>query len=430
MFASFPSSFAQLSDTRKKETKNEATATKETQPELEGSWSCPQCTFINSEGIQCAMCGYTVRDVEQEFEDKEMNASANPEPIPLTLGECKKHQTYAVEKFLGKYEIVFPNTEESVVGTIISKGKAHRVFRRENVHTLHSRDRWIREMRQVKPGEKPVKIIKKRKRRRSSKSKSIPESSSSNKLAENDKSLENLELFGHWQTIEWKRQEVKEDGKIPRGKYGHVEVWTESHIPKGCAHVDRPRIASIAKKLGIEYAKAMTGFEVKSGRSLPVISGIVVLEDHKDLILTAWKQMEAERKRKLEEAKVRKNLRLWRSLIRKTIIHQKVMSGENVFEYRQLQKANQKSKKKNEKAVVNRFNLGAEESKHSAKKRRKVSEEDFIDEESTKKLARTFVSKGRHKHEFRREDEIYDESTGLWSKTCFTCGKIIKWREL
>ena len=27
-----------------------------------------------------------------------------------------------------------------------------------------------------------------------------------------------------------------------------------------------------------------------------------------------------------------------------------------------------------------------------------------------------------HKHEYRREDEAYDQGTGMWSKTCTVCG--------
>jgi len=300
--------------------------------EKEEAWACSICTFVNNRntGSMCAMCGSKRRRVEMNEkskkrkrekrkqgggeegdasacatsttssltdglsssllspsappvkknngeerehdhddddakEDDDLNQSVEQEPIPLTLGECKKHPIYAVEHFLTKFQVIRPKGKEHIVGTIISKGKVYHVYRRCNVHTLQSREKWIRSLRQVKEGEDPVKLVRGRRRK-------------------GEEEGQQIALFGEWQTNRWKRPKINQDGSIPRSKYGHVEVWTKGHLPLGCLHVDLPRCERIAKKLGIQFAPAMTGFEVKSGRSVPVISGIVVRGEDAEIV--------------------------------------------------------------------------------------------------------------------------------------------------
>lgn len=43
--------------------------------------------------------------------------------------------------------------------------------------------------------------------------------------------------------------------------------------------------AKIAKRLGFDYAEAVTNFEFKKGRAFPVISGIVVASENEEAIL-------------------------------------------------------------------------------------------------------------------------------------------------
>lgn len=46
-------------------------------------------------------------------------------------------------------------------------------------------------------------------------------------------------------------------------------------------------VAKIARKLGFNYAEAVTSFEFKKGRAFPVISGIVVASENEQTILEA-----------------------------------------------------------------------------------------------------------------------------------------------
>lgn len=48
-------------------------------------------------------------------------------------------------------------------------------------------------------------------------------------------------------------------------------------------------VAKIARKLGFNYAEAVTSFEFKKGRAFPVISGIVVASENEQTILEASK---------------------------------------------------------------------------------------------------------------------------------------------
>lgn len=50
-------------------------------------------------------------------------------------------------------------------------------------------------------------------------------------------------------------------------------------------HLRLPRLFYVAKRLEIDYAPAMVGFEYKNGQSFPVFDGIVVCSEFKDAIL-------------------------------------------------------------------------------------------------------------------------------------------------
>lgn len=66
---------------------------------------------------------------------------------------------------------------------------------------------------------------------------------------------------------------------------GQVDVWSEKCLPPGTVHLRLPRVVPIAKRLEIDFAPAMVGFEFRNGRSFPVFEGIVVCAEFKDAIL-------------------------------------------------------------------------------------------------------------------------------------------------
>lgn len=61
-------------------------------------------------------------------------------------------------------------------------------------------------------------------------------------------------------------------------------MWSEKCLPPGTVHLKLPRVFSVAKRLEIDYAPAMVGFEYKNGQSYPIFDGIVVCAEFKDII--------------------------------------------------------------------------------------------------------------------------------------------------
>ena len=136
-----------------------------------------------------------------------------------------------------------------------------------------------------------------------------------------------IELFGYWQTEAYVPPAAV-DGIVPKSDKGTVELLSEHMLPRGCTHIARPRAGAgvvtreakggggggggccrpllccffssssclsslhhrvflllllllliagrVAKRLGIDYAAAVIGFEYKQGRPFPKIQGIVV----------------------------------------------------------------------------------------------------------------------------------------------------------
>ena len=86
-------------------------------------------------------------------------------------------------------------------------------------------------------------------------------------------------------------------------------------VPAGAAHVPLPGTVRVCKKLGIDYAEAVTGFEFGSKMAVPFIQGVVVAAENEDLLRDAWK-VEAAEKRKREELKAEKKiLQTWRKFL-------------------------------------------------------------------------------------------------------------------
>ena len=61
------------------------------------------------------------------------------------------------------------------------------------------------------------------------------------------------------------------------------------HLLQGVVHLRMKRLAPVCKKLGINYAPAMAGFEVRGRNgSVPVIDGVVIHEDNEDIVREAY----------------------------------------------------------------------------------------------------------------------------------------------
>ena len=51
-----------------------------------------------------------------------------------------------------------------------------------------------------------------------------------------------------------------QNGTIPKNSYGNMDCFVPSMVPKGAVHVPLRSTVRICKRLGIDYAEAVTGF--------------------------------------------------------------------------------------------------------------------------------------------------------------------------
>ena len=67
-----------------------------------------------------------------------------------------------------------------------------------------------------------------------------------------------------------------------------MELWSEKCLPSGTVHINLPRIVPLAKKLEIDFAPAMVGYEIRNRKTVPVFEGIVVCKEYESLLLEVY----------------------------------------------------------------------------------------------------------------------------------------------
>ncbi|RUS76983.1 hypothetical protein EGW08_015270 [Elysia chlorotica] len=232
-------------------------------------------------------------------EDDEIKGQLLVRPMPTSIGDLKNHPLYALRRHLLKFEAIYPDTAMPL-GYI----KQEPIYARECVQTLHSRDNWLKEGRMVRLGEQPYKMVKSRPKW--------------NKPKDNPDELD-LELYGEWQTEKYIPPPAV-NGKVPKNEYGNLELFKPWMLPLGTVQLKVNGLQRIARKLGIDVAPAMIGWDHHSGHAHPVFDGVVVCEEHADTLMVAWTEdQEIQEQREIEkvEKRVYGN---WRLLIRGLLI--------------------------------------------------------------------------------------------------------------
>ncbi|KAM6061967.1 DNA repair protein complementing XP-C cells isoform 2-T2 [Chlamydotis macqueenii] len=203
------------------------------------------------ETLQPYRSPYVERDKKEE---NEFQVKLQDQPLPTAIGEYKNHPLYALKRHLLKYQAIYPESA-AVLG--YCRGEA--VYSRDCIHTLHSKDTWLKKARVVRIGEVPYKMVK-----------GFSNQARKARLAEPaNRDKEDLALFGHWQTEEY-QPPIAVDGKVPRNEYGNVYLFLPSMLPVGCVQLRLPNLNRLARKLDIDCAQAITGFDFHGGYSHPV----------------------------------------------------------------------------------------------------------------------------------------------------------------
>ncbi|KGO49101.1 Rad4 beta-hairpin domain 1 [Penicillium expansum] len=262
-------------------------------------------------GYQRARKSKTAVDKLEETRDLQPNQPEKKKTTQTvdTLQSLRTSTEFVLERFLRREEALRPGAEP--VRTFIAgkgaRAKEEPVFRRADVLKCLSAESWHKEGRQTKPGVvalkrvpiRAVTLIRKRE---------VDELHRQT----GEKPLQGL--YARDQT-EYIIPPPIQDGRIPKNEYGNIDCFVPSMVPAGAAHVPLPGTVRVCKKLGIDYAEAVTGFEFGSKMAVPVIQGVVVAAENEDLLRDAWK-VEAAEKRKREELKAEKKiLQTWRKFL-------------------------------------------------------------------------------------------------------------------
>lgn len=193
-------------------------------------------------------------DKEDHLEEqKEVADLHDKQGLPKTISECKNHPRYVLARHLLKFEAIYPR-DADVLGYVNKEP----VYRRECVKLLRSKDSWHRQGRQVIEGEAAYNVVKAR-----------PKWDRQNEVLIKDLPLE---VFGDWQTEPYKPP-VAENGRVPRNKFGNVELFHEDMLPIGTVHLKLPGLNRIADELGVDCVPAVVGFEGVGRGCHPVLEG-------------------------------------------------------------------------------------------------------------------------------------------------------------
>ncbi|KAJ1391145.1 Transglutaminase-like [Sesbania bispinosa] len=338
------------------------------------------------------------------LEDIELETRALTEPLPTNQQAYKSHPLYALEKWLTKYQVLHPK------GPILGFCSGHPVYPRTCVQTVKTRERWLREGLQVKPNEHPVKELN-----RSIKPQKVQDSEADDYGCTDSK--ENMKLYGKWQ-LEPLNLPHAVNGIVPKNERGQVEVWSEKCLPPGTVHIRFPRAFSVAKRLEIDYAPAMVGFEFKNGRSHPVFDGIVVCAEFKDALLEAYAEEDERRRAEEKRRDEAQALSRWYQLLSSIVTRQRLNNHYNNILSSEMSNDVQCMNDN----VSNATACGSYD-KNQTPRHHQVNKCD------TNLDASLSTPVKDHEHVFLKEYESFDKETSLLTKRC-QCGFSIQVEEL
>ncbi|XP_063147747.1 DNA repair protein complementing XP-C cells isoform X2 [Candoia aspera] len=247
--------------------------------------------------------------VEREKKEEiEFLAKLQDQPLPRSINEYKNHPLYALKRHLLKYEAIYPETA-SILG--YCRGEA--VYSRDCIHTLHSKDTWLKQARVVRIGEVPYKMVK-----------GYSNQARKARMAEPaTRDKKDLPLFGLWQTEEY-HPPLAVDGRVPRNEFGNVYLFQPCMLPIGCVQLKLPNLHRVARKLDIDCVPAVTGFDFHGGYSHPVTEGYIVCEEYKEVLVAAWENEESEREKREKEKREKRVLGNWKLLVKGLLIKERL----------------------------------------------------------------------------------------------------------
>ncbi|KAF4552849.1 Rad4 transglutaminase-like domain-containing protein 2 [Elsinoe fawcettii] len=179
------------------------------------------------------------------------------------------------------------------------------VYRRTDVLLCKTAESWHKEGREIKVGEQPMKLVPMRAVTTTRKREMEEVERETGEKAKQG-------LFSRDQTDWIIPPPIGPDREIPKNAFGNIDVYVPSMVPKGAVHLPLKGAARICRDLKISHAEAVTGFEFGKRMAIPVITGVVVSEEHEKQVRQLWREKEAEKKRKEDDKRTQLCLSMWR----------------------------------------------------------------------------------------------------------------------
>ncbi|KAF9485754.1 Rad4-domain-containing protein [Pholiota conissans] len=295
-----------------------------------------------------------------DLEDEELDLLQMKEGMPTTIGGFKDHPVYVLARHLKQTETIHPPPPATPeLGTF----RGEPVYPRSAVVSLKTSENWMRNMgRTVRAGEQPMKMVKVR-AGTVNRMRELEGLKDDLRVAGQDDSNEATSssgpeimqgLYAYSQTEPYVPEPVV-NGKVPKNSFGNIDLYVPSMLPKGAVHIPFKGVAKIARKMGWDYAEAVTGFEFKKRRAFPIIEGIVVAAENEGPILEAFWEAEREAEEKARIKREDRVLKQWTRLIHGLRIRQRLQdqyattSGKATHEASHC--ANKRGNKTNEAAA-------------------------------------------------------------------------------
>ncbi|KAI1482100.1 Rad4-domain-containing protein [Daldinia eschscholtzii] len=260
--------------------------------------------------------GFT-SDLDQ-IENNELTAIELREPMPRNIADFKDHPIYALERHFRRNEVLTPGASASgTIGTG-SNGPLEKIYRRKDVQIARSREKWYRMGREVLPNEVPVKFLPKRAKQKAD--------SLDDEEDDDPGGTVGTPIYTFNQTMEFKHPPVI-NGKVPKNKFGNLDIYVPSMVPEGGAYVADELGARAAFILGVDYAPALTGFQFKGRQGTAVLYGVVVAAEHEEAVravITGLKDREADIEKDL---RTREALKTWKLFLRGLRVRQRIWEG-------------------------------------------------------------------------------------------------------
>ncbi|RDA85683.1 hypothetical protein CP532_4647 [Ophiocordyceps camponoti-leonardi (nom. inval.)] len=271
--------------------------------------------------FKTAMSGYrrgdrrhplTEADHEEDATDLKPGEAAKKEVKEgaETLQYYKQSSEFVLERHLKREEALKVGAAPvKIFKNKVKGGKVEEedVFLRKEVVQVKSAETWHKQGRAPKAGEQPLKRVPYRAATLNRK-REIYEV----EAATGEKVLQGL--FSLEQT-DWIIPPPIKDGVIPKNEYGNIDLFAEHMCPEGAVHIPYRGAVRVCKRLEVDFAEAVVGFEFGNRMAVPVIQGVVVAVEHHERVMEELARDEAERTRREDEKRRKAALGQWRRFI-------------------------------------------------------------------------------------------------------------------